>query len=164
MSDPTNHPAADLWSAALSQIPAEERALFGRFLALLESSASPPIDCVRTRRVEVVDEHGVVRAVIGGLVGGEADLFGIAIYDSSGGERATLALTEEGPLLGFSAHGDDALVLGVDDPRTTAMRPGPYLELINRAGDVALGWRVDDESGTVEFAGMGGSTPHSPRG
>ncbi|HVE45325.1 MAG TPA: hypothetical protein VNA57_01070 [Acidimicrobiales bacterium] len=164
MSDPTNHPATDPWSAALSQLPAEERALFGRFLAVLEGAGSAAIECLRTRRVEVVDDHGSVRAVIGDLAGRDADVFGIAIYDASGSERANLALAEGGPLLSFSAHGDDALVIGVDDPGTTAMRPGPYVELISRAGGVAVGWRVDDESGAVDYESVGGSTPQPPGG
>lgn len=162
MPDPTNDAASDDCPAALAELPLEERELFGRFLSFLASAGSPPLDVVRARRVEVVDDRGLVRVLVGNLAGGHAEVFGIGVYDARGGERAALALGEPGPLLSFSLHGDDALVLGVDDPETTAMRPGPYLELLRRSGDVAVGWRVDDESGAVEIDGVDATNARSP--
>jgi hypothetical protein len=137
-------------AAALAALPTDARRAFAeRLLDILasdERGATPPR--LRVGRLEVVDDRGRVRVVVGG-VGGDDYSPGVAIHDPQGGERATLALFEPGPCLAFSLRGNDALLLGVDDPDPLAMAPGPYVSLLHEGVDVAIGWRVDEETGAV---------------
>lgn len=159
MADPTNDPDLGAGPSTLANLsPEAERELFGRFLAALAGPGSPPIPLLRAERVEVVDAHGRARIVLGELGGPDADTLGVGVgvgvYDRRGSERITLALGDAGPLVGFSLGGNDALILGVDDPETTATRPGPYLELLGPDGHVAMGWRVDGASGELTVEGI----------
>lgn len=165
MADPTNHGVPDAWATALADLAPDERELLGRLIAVLSAGAGTALPVLRAERLEVVDHRGRARVVIGALGGADADTLGIGVYDRRRSERITLALGEAGPLLGFSLDGDDALVLGVDDPETTAIRPGPYVELLGRGPSVALGWRVDEESGKVTFDGpeAGSAGPEADR-
>lgn len=149
MADPTDDDGRDARSAALAGLSAEERRLFERFAAILATAGPPAVPLLRVQRLEVVDGEGRLLVVIGDIGGGRLEQAGIAVYDQQPSERATLAVDECGPSLSFSLRGDDALVIGVDDPETHAMHPGPFLELLSRDGEVARGWRVDDETGAV---------------
>lgn len=153
MADPTDHDNPDALAAAMADLTPEESRLFERFAAILALVGPPTPAVVRVERLEVVDRKGRLRVLIGDLGGDGPDTTGIGVYDRRRNERATLALGVGGPFLGFSQLGDDALVLGVDDADTEAVRPGPYLQLLGSDGGVACGWRVDQESGTVESAG-----------
>lgn len=148
MADPTKHNNPDARATALADLSAEEVRLFERFAAVLAATGPPAVTVLRVGRLEVVDRQGRARVVLGEL-GPEGDTVGIGVYDRRHGGRATLAMSRTGPWLGFTLEGDDALVLGVDDPETEALHPGPYLALLGLDG-VARGWRVDQESGAVD--------------
>jgi hypothetical protein len=128
--------------AALHQLTDDELRLLGRLVGVL---AEPTV--VRTQRLELVDDEGRVRIVVGNLAPAEEDRYspGVSLRSAEGDERITLALGDDGPALRFTLAGDDALLVGVDDPSPDTTTTGPYLELLGRSGRVALGWRVSDD-------------------
>ena len=153
MADPTDHNDSDAPATDLADLSPEEGRLFERFAAILAAAGPPALSVLRVERLEVVDRQGRASVVIGEL-GAETDTVGIGVYDRRHSERVTLAMSRSGPWLSFALEGDDALVLGVDDPETEALHPGPYLALLGAEGGVACGWRVDRESGIVEAEGV----------
>ena len=111
----------------------------------------PSVDpIVRTRRLEIVDDNDRVRVVVGRLGTGGRDeaVIGIAVLDGRGSSRVSLSLDACGPALVFGQDGNNVVYLGVDDGETEAANPGPYVELCDREGATAIGWRVDRD-GTV---------------
>lgn len=105
---------------------------------------------IRTRRIEVVDGRGRIRAVLGDLSGSAQpeEVFGIALVDLDGHHRAWLAIDEHGTVLAFDRSGNAVLELGVDEGGE-AVAHGAYVQLSDADGNPALGWRVDDEGGVV---------------
>ena len=141
MPDPTSDPRPSTL-AVLDQLSDDELRLVGRLVAVL---AQPKV--VRTERVELVDAEGNVRVVIGNLAGeAEVDDYfpGLALIDAEGTDRVALMLHDTGSVLSFSLAGNDALLMGVDDPGLKG-GSGPYLELLRRSGAAAIGWRVTDD-------------------
>lgn len=135
----------------INQLSDEELRLFARLVAVL---AAPKL--VRTERLELVDRQGRVRAVLGNLAGAAepGDYYpGLALRSPEGGDRATLVVHDTGPLLGFTLEGNDALVLGVDDPASAEVRgeTGPYVELVGRTGT----WRASERGIEEERTGNG---------
>ena len=104
-------------------------------------------DVVRARRLEILDDSDRVRAIVGRLAGGgqREAVIGIAVLDPRGRRRAWLAFDASGPALVFDHAGNNVLYLGVDDEEGDAVHPGPYLELCDRDGATAIGWRVGSE-------------------
>lgn len=72
----------------------------GRFEGRTASRAEIP-EIIRTKRVEVVDNSGKVRAVVGSEKGGSG-MPEIILYDEGGGEAALLTLDSRG--LGTMVH------------------------------------------------------------
>jgi hypothetical protein len=103
---------------------------------------------VRTQRLELVDDEGRDRIVVGNLASAEEDRYspGLSLRSPAGDERATLAIGDDGPALRFTLNSGDALLVGVEDPNPDTTTAGPYLELLGRSGRVALGWRVSDDA------------------
>lgn len=95
-------------------------------------------------RVEVVDEEGRVRAVMGDLSGSAPGWYpGVALLDEYGIHRVWLLLSETGPTLSFGEEGNVVLELGVadrGDPQTQT--PGPYVLLCERHGQAMWAVRV----------------------
>ena len=120
--------------------------------------AVPPSDVVRTTRIELVDEAGRVRAVLGRLDTSEpgTPAFGLALLDEAGCQRAWLTLERDGPVLAFDLAGNCVLTLGVDDPIDEDFRVGAYLHMADRSGNTVLGWHVEEDG--VVLARFGGST------
>lgn len=78
---------------------------------------------VRTQRVEVVDEQGWVRAVVGRVGRAEGDVFGITVVDTRGRQRAWVVADDSWAEVGLDHEGDTAAALGVN---ATGV-PGLYL-------------------------------------
>ena len=114
-----------------------------------ESGHEPPL---RVRRLEVVDEQGRPRAVIGevGSDGMGHPTYGIELVDRLGHSRVSLAVDSTGPVLMFDQGGNNAIYLGVHDEETAAVTPGAYLSLCDSNGDLAIGCRVHLD-GSVEI-------------
>ncbi len=108
-----------------------------------------PVEAIRARRVELVDEHGVVRAVVGDLtdddVGGPGT-FGFGVLGTDGRMRVWLALDPSGPVLVFDQAGNVALQLGVSDPGTDLKHPGAHFFLASAEGEPRIGWRIEGTS------------------
>ncbi|HZI37338.1 MAG TPA: hypothetical protein VFF24_03460 [Acidimicrobiia bacterium] len=146
MPESTTDPRRPALADALLALDEEALAALDRVVAaLVDPARIEPV--VRARRFEVLDDAGRARAVLGDLrAGSEPGCSpGLALRSAAGSERAVLVLDGEGPGLHFALDGDDALSLGVDDPDTQAVQPGPYLELFTPDGAVAQGWRLADD-------------------
>jgi hypothetical protein len=81
-------------------------------------------DVVRTRRIEVVDEEGRVRVVLGLLGHGEVPIFGLRVRDENGRDRAWVQHDGAAAEVGLDFGGDTVASLSVSDDGTT----GLYLE------------------------------------
>lgn len=105
---------------------------------------------VSTDRVEVVDAGGRVRLVLGDIGHPErpGEVFGVALLDHTGRQRAWLALDDNGPAFGLDRHGNAVVELGVDDGTGDVVRRGAYFHLADADGRPVVGWQVDDD-GTV---------------
>lgn len=105
---------------------------------------------IRTRRIEVLDGKGRPRVVLGDLSGGAPpeQVFGLALLDQDGRQRAWLAIHDHGATLAFDRVGNTVLELGVDDGEE-AMTPGVYVQFSDDDGRPALGWRVDGDGEVV---------------
>lgn len=105
------------------------------------------IGVVRARRVEVVDEWGRPRLVLGdiGNPEGPGEVFGIAVVDPAGRHRAWLALDDTGAALVFDRTGNAVAELGVDDNTGDALAAGAYFHLCDLDGRPVVGWRVEDD-------------------
>lgn len=111
---------------------------------------------LQAERVEVVDAEGRVRLVLGDVGNPErpGEVYGVAIVDRAGRQRAWLALDENGAALVFDRTGNAAAELGVHDGTGEAVVSGAYLQLSDVDGRPVMGWRVDDDgSVTVRVAG-----------
>jgi hypothetical protein len=108
----------------------------------------------RVRRVEVVDDEGRVRLILGELggLGPTLPVFGVAVVDAAGRHRSWLALDETGPALVFDQGGNGVIYLGVNDVGSGAVGPGPYFNLADPEGDPRVGWRVAPD-GAVQQEG-----------
>lgn len=110
----------------------------------------------QTERVEVVDAEGRVRLVLGDVGNPErpGEVFGVAIVDPAGRQRAWLALDESGAALVFDRTGNASVELGVHDGTGQATVSGAYLQLSDVDGRPVMGWRVDDDgSVTLRVSG-----------
>ena len=112
---------------------------------------------VRTRRVEVVDERGRPRLVLGDIGNPErpGEVFGIAVVDPAGHHRAWLALDDSGAALVFDRTGNAVAELGVDDGTGEALMTGAYFHLCDLDGRPVVGWRVDDDGEATVRTGGG---------
>lgn len=109
---------------------------------------------LRTRRIEIVDECGLLRAVVGELPPsrrGAPDKpdFGVVLLDRHGRRRAWFALGSHGPVLGFDEEGNTAVEVGVDDGSGDGVRTGAYLVLNDGTGDLAVGWSVNEDGSAI---------------
>lgn len=112
-------------------------------------SPNPPDDeqVLRTRRLEIVDAQGRVRAVVGDLAPASADSpdFGLALLDGQGARRAWLSLGPQGPVVGLDHNGNTVAEMGVTDAGGDALGTGAYLVLSDAAGALAIGWWVEED-------------------
>ncbi|HEX9969555.1 MAG TPA: hypothetical protein VGB03_05395 [Acidimicrobiales bacterium] len=115
------------------------------------------IGVVRARRVEVVDEWGRPRLVLGDIGNPErpGEVFGIAVVDPAGRQRAWLALDDTGAALVFDRTGNAVAELGVDDGTGDALVAGAYFHLCDVDGSPVVGWRVEDDGDVTVRTGGG---------
>ena len=113
-------------------------------------TGNPEARPVHTERVEVVDAVGRVRLVLGDIGNPDrpGEVFGIALLDPAGRQRAWLALDDTGAALGLDRDGNAVVEMGVDDGTGEVLTRGAYLHLSDSDGRPVVGWRVDDD-GTV---------------
>ena len=106
----------------------------------------------RTRRLEVVDAKGQVRAIVGELDHPPAkSTVGIALLEPSGRERAVLALDHEGPQLEMTGQEKNtALLLGVDD-ESCEVELSTYFVLFDGTAAPAAAWRVNSKGKLLTF-------------
>ncbi len=106
---------------------------------------------LQAERVEVVDAEGRVRLVLGdiGHPDRPGEVFGVAVVDPGGRQRAWLALDDSGAALVFDRTGNAAVELGVQDGTGESTVSGGYLQLSDVDGTPVIGWRVDDDGGVV---------------
>ena len=72
-------------------------------------------DVVRTHRVEIIDNEGRVRLLLG-LVGRGADeMWGVVVRNERGRDRAWLATDGPAAVVGFDHAGNLVASLGVDE-------------------------------------------------
>jgi len=119
-------------------------------------TASPGV--VRATRVELVDGHGTVRAVLGPLDSPDprSPVYGLALLDEAGRHRVWLSLDGTGPNLVFDLAGNNLLSLGVNDPAVDALHVGAYVHVADLDGSAVFGCVVE-EDGSV-LARFGGAT------
>ncbi len=106
-----------------------------------------PADVVRARRLEIIDEHGVVRAVLAmnpSDAANDPEVVGLELRSRDGSQRAWLVNHDGfGPGLGFEIHGNQTLILRAMAP--TPDRHGEVsIHLCDRAGATALSWSVSE--------------------
>ena len=71
-------------------------------------------DVVRTRRIEVVDDEGRVRAVLGLLGQGDGETFGLVVRDGQGRDRAWVVAEAVTAEVGLDSGGETVAALTVD--------------------------------------------------
>ena len=125
---------------------------------LFDDADPPPGDVeavVRTRRVEIFDDCGLLRMVVGELAAGAGEKpdFGVVILDPQGHRRAWLTLGKLGPGLTFDQGGNAGVELGVNDATQEAMHTGAYLVLSDHSGGLSIGWWVEDDGTTTMRTG-----------
>jgi len=147
------------WPPPASDPPPHARLRRGKHrggLPMTDSPADAP--AVRTRRLEVVDDEGRVRAVLGPLDSPDptAAPFGLALLDPIGRPRVWLSLDVTGPSQVFDLAGNNVVSLGVNDPTADALHVGGYLHMTDLDGTPAFGWQVDEDGAVL--ARLGGRT------
>jgi hypothetical protein len=115
-------------------------------------------DVVRTTRVELVDDDGRVRVLLGPLDSPDpaTPVFGLALLDPAGRPRVWLGLDVTGPSQVFDLAGNNLITLGVNDPTADALHVGAYLHVSDLEGSPVLGWQVEEDGGVL--ARLGGRT------
>ena len=72
-------------------------------------------EVLQCSRIEVVDDDGQVRIVLGNIAVSDDFEPGIAILDENGSERISIALFAQGPQLSIAADGTGVIDLFVSD-------------------------------------------------
>lgn len=106
------------------------------------------IDVVRTRRVEVVDEQGRVRATLGSGVDPEA--VGLRIYDRRGSERISVINLPYGAVISLSHEGNPVAHIECADDIDEVMDPGTQIALFDGDADLVMRWWVGLDGEVIE--------------
>ncbi|HEV7887620.1 MAG TPA: hypothetical protein VGO92_08680 [Acidimicrobiales bacterium] len=124
----------------------------------MSNTSTAPSGVVRATRVEVVDEAGHVRAVLGPLDTPDpaSPVFGLTLLDEAGRPRVWLTLDGTGPSMVFDLAGNNIISLGVNDPTADALHVGGYLHVTDLDGTPVLGWQVEEDGSAL--ARLGGPT------
>lgn len=91
------------------------------------------LERIATRRIEIRDHHGKLRAILGPTNDG-----GIAlrIFDRTGSERIALGDLLGGPTVSFASGGDTIAELGVIEDPDHPDDPQPTLNLLDASGTI----------------------------
>jgi hypothetical protein len=116
-------------------------------------SETEPAEVVRARRFELVDDDGRTIAVLGDIGGSSnAPFVGLALLDKAGAKRMWIGLDHTGPSLMCATEGNAVLAIGVNDPETDCLLPGPYIQLMHTDGSRrTLLWCAPDGSVGLEL-------------
>lgn len=109
-------------------------------------------DVVRARRVEIVDEAGRVRAVLGEIEGGHVDppTIGLGLYTEAGERRASIAMDESGAWVVLELAGNALVQLGVNEVESDAFDTRAFIHLSAADGSPLVRWRVADDGTLIE--------------
>ena len=104
---------------------------------------------VTDNRLEIVDEAGVLRLVVGALdtEPERSPAYGLSIRGSDGAEHVSLSVTDEGASLVFVRAGNIALHLGVDDTGDPDELAGAFITIADARGVPVLEVTADDSGG-----------------
>lgn len=121
----------------------------------MNGGSSTDTRTLATERLEVVDADGRVRLVLGdiGHPDHPGEVYGVALLDPDGRQRAWLAVDGTGAVFGLDRHGNAVVELGVDDGEGEVVTRGAYFHLADADGRPVVGWRVDDDGTVVTRAG-----------
>lgn len=101
------------------------------------------------QRIELSDELGVVRVVLGRLdvgdVGENATSYGLSLRGADGAERVVLSVDDQGPTLVFVRGGNIAIQIGVDDPLFPGDHAGAFVTLADGQGVPLLYLSAEDD-------------------
>jgi hypothetical protein len=100
---------------------------------------------VRTRRLEVLDEHGTVTVVVGD-VDGE---MGLAVRDAFGADQLVITRDDGGAGVRFYVGGNEVASFGVDTEADPERDPGAYLMLAGFDGAPGMSWKVGPDGKRV---------------
>jgi len=125
------------------------------------TSSGDGAERLRVRRLEVVDDDGRVRVVVGELEDPLRDdpVFGITVLDATGHPRVSAGLAPDGAWLALEVEGNAVVVLGATEAGADPIEPHSYLVLSDRRGLPGIGWRV---RGGGEADVIGGPRPATP--
>lgn len=112
-------------------------ALGGVDASFLNSVTVPPFQ----QRIELADELGVVRLVLGQLDDGEVGgpvSYGLSLRGADGAERLLMSVDDQGPTLVFVRGGNIAIQLGIDDPLLPGDHSGAFITMADDQGSPVL--------------------------
>ncbi|MHB8665654.1 MAG: hypothetical protein ACYDH6_23470 [Acidimicrobiales bacterium] len=116
---------------------------------MVDRRSDAPEDLIRTRRLEVVDSGGRLRAVLGDRAEGPLgqSVFGLGLVGVDGTEWVSLTTDAAGTCLSFARAGNEVTVMRVEISDEDGS--GSYLLLLDPNGDPTFGWRIGMD-GNVE--------------
>jgi hypothetical protein len=112
-----------------------------------------PAEVVQAKRFELVDDFGVVPAVLGNLtLEADEDFYpGLSLRSAEGIERVALLVHPGGPDLEFIAAGNVVAAVGHMDIEGSHPDPGTRLVLCDSDGRPVVGWKVDSKGEAVDL-------------
>lgn len=123
---------------------------------MTDATSQPPAlpELIQARRLELLDDDGNARIVLGDLARYSDDGYwpGLVIRSPEGRDRVRLMLHSTGVDLEFERNGNIVAVLGVLDPAGESPDPGVRLVMCDPGSTPVVGWRVYDD-GTWERVG-----------
>lgn len=123
-----------------------------------------PREVVQARRLEIVDDEGRVRAVLGMTETSGSEPVECSFRDPSGQEIVLIRLDDDGASLSLSFRGDVVVHLGVHGPGSDAHGVRSFLHLAGDGGIAGVGWRVSPTGGVDEVRGSSADDPPDDRG
>lgn len=124
-------------------------------------NGQPSSDAVRTRRVEIVDEHGTVRGCLGmlGTDANDTEHFGLELRSKNGTARVSMLLDDDDPLFLVEHRGNTRVVAGLerspdgDDPDDEVVHGGAYMFWCDDDGRPVAGFRCRPDGSVIPHSG-----------
>lgn len=113
-----------------------------------DEGQTPTPELVRTRRLEIVDPTGRVRAALGPMVRpfDEGQVEGLSFFDEYGSSLMDLVLTDDGGVrMSFAIDGNSRIDLGAFPVPPGSALPGAVLSINDAGGTPVLRWRVSPD-------------------
>lgn len=101
---------------------------------------------LRAQRLEVLDDSGRIRMVVGGLGRSEpgGELVGLEVRDANERPRITVAVSDDGAWMLVDLEGNARVHFGVNDPGSDAVGARTFFYVCGEEGAPVAGWRVDE--------------------